>query len=294
MAHGRHDQHELTAHMLFSLNQRARRALARSMAHEQHDHFSRMNKMMTAHMLSSEVQRTRKSAAGSISLRQTAAAPAAAPSMARQQRKQSARDADSRKTQASRIREEESSEADGLLLDEAALWSNALIGTTGAKEGWVTLQKGNHKLVTSRLRLGTSARQLHEEQWARRVANDKVELERTEGRKGDDGWRNERPKEREVVRSQNGPIRERAVSLELDTGDPTGFAFGGVFLELFTHTACYVSRIRCHTPLASPGSICYMFDCASRPQPCQVRPSCSKFTRGLHMLFHRFAFRTHE
>lgn len=228
-AHGRHDQHELTAHMLFSLNQRARRALARSMAHGQHDHFSRMNKMMTAHMLSSEVQRTRKSAAGSISLRQTAAAPAAAPSMARQQRKQSARDADLRKTQASRIREEESSEADGLLLDEAALWSNALIGTTGAKEGWVTLQKGNHKLVTSRLRLGTSARQLHEEQWARRVANDKVELERTEGRKGDDGWRNERPKEREVVRSQNGPIRERAVSLELDTGDPTGFAFGGVF-----------------------------------------------------------------
>jgi len=108
----------------------------------------------------------------------------------------------------------------------AKLGVDALAG----KVAWVTLVKDGRKLVTSRLRESASTRQLHQQQFLRRVTNDfepPPEPPPDPNAEPDPLAMNLTTQEKDAYRRRS---RKRGVSLE-KSSDPTGigFAFGGIY-----------------------------------------------------------------
>ena len=108
----------------------------------------------------------------------------------------------------------------------AMLGVDALAG----KVAWVTLVKDGRKLVTSRLRESASTRQLHQQQFLRRVTNDfepPPEPPPDPNAELDPLAMNLTTQEKDAYRRLS---RKRGVSLE-KSSDPTGigFAFGGIY-----------------------------------------------------------------
>ena len=86
--------------------------------------------------------------------------------------------------------------------------------------GWVTLVKGGKKLVTSRVRQSAGSRQQHQQQWTRRMANEKQSQRSLVAASGGGEKVNKDAAVKKIV---------EGVSLEISS-DPTGigFAFGGI------------------------------------------------------------------
>lgn len=103
--------------------------------------------------------------------------------------------------------------------------------------GWVTLTKDGNKLVSSRVRLNPSARQQHQQAWARRTKNDKTQAEVEAGRTKEEsrlGASMESAslgavsKAKAASRKDEASGLMRCYSLEKQE-DATSFAFGGIY-----------------------------------------------------------------